>query len=96
MKKLSTHFVMFSLGVVCLAYMLNLTLGIDLIPDNLPFIGNLDDMGATAILLAVMAYFGMDTTAVGRLLRDWVDDRHPKLPRSENEDAASSRGQSPS
>lgn len=38
----------------CVVYLLNLTLGLDLVPDNIPLIGNFDDAGAT--LLAVRAW----------------------------------------
>jgi hypothetical protein len=33
---------------------------IELLPDNLPFLGNLDEAGATALLLACLRYFGLD------------------------------------
>ncbi len=32
-------------------YLMNLTLGLDLIPDVLPLVGNLDEAGATVLLL---------------------------------------------
>lgn len=76
MKKALSHLTMFSVGVLCVLYLMNLLFGtVELIPDNVPIFGNLDEAGATAILLGVMAYFGIDTSAVGRFLRSWADDR---------------------
>ena len=39
-------------AILCVIYMLNLTFGFDLIPDNLPVVGNLDE-GLIMILLLV-------------------------------------------
>lgn len=55
------------IGAAALAilYLINPTAGfIEFIPDNFPLIGNLDEAGATAILLAALAYFGVDVTAL--------------------------------
>ncbi|GEM_PF-601037 len=54
------------LGVLLIAllaglYLMNPTAGIlEFIPDNFPLIGNLDEAGATAIILSALAYFGID------------------------------------
>lgn len=49
------------LGVFCLLYILNPTAGIfELIPDNLPLIGNLDEAAAVAGLLMCLKYFGFE------------------------------------
>ncbi|PJF25612.1 MAG: hypothetical protein CUN53_11905 [Phototrophicales bacterium] len=51
------------IGIAALAalYLINPTAGIlEFIPDNFPLMGNLDEAGATAILLAALAYFGVD------------------------------------
>lgn len=55
-------------GVVSAIYLINPTLGVfELIPDNLPVIGNLDEGAATALLLSSLAYFGWDMrTLFGR------------------------------
>lgn len=51
----------FILGVVGLIYILNPTAGFfELIPDNLPFIGNLDEAGAVMLILGALRYFGID------------------------------------
>ncbi|MDF1752742.1 MAG: DUF1232 domain-containing protein [Verrucomicrobiales bacterium] len=59
-------------GVACGAYLINPTAGfIELIPDNLPFVGNLDEAGAAAILISCFAYFGLDIGALfGRGKKD--------------------------
>jgi uncharacterized membrane protein YkvA (DUF1232 family) len=50
-------------GVLALLYLLNPTLGIfELVPDNIPFVGNLDEATATMVLLAALRYFGWDLT----------------------------------
>jgi|GEM_PF-327627 len=47
-----------ALGVV---YLINPTAGIfELIPDNLPVVGNLDEAAAVMLLISCFAYFGID------------------------------------
>ena len=51
----------FVVGFVSLIYLLNPTMGVfELIPDNLPLIGNLDEVGATALLFYALRHFGYD------------------------------------
>lgn len=53
--------VVFFLGAMATLYLVNPGAGIfELLPDNLPFVGNLDEAGATALLLACLRYFGID------------------------------------
>ncbi len=53
--------IVFLLGAASVVYLVNPGAGIfELIPDNIPGIGNLDEAGATAVLLAALAYFGYD------------------------------------
>jgi len=47
-------------AIFSVVYLLNPTAGIDFIPDFLPFVGNLDEATAMAILVACMRYFGFD------------------------------------
>ena len=48
-------------GILSLIYLLNPTMGLfELLPDNLPFIGNLDEATATMVLIAALRYFGWD------------------------------------
>ena len=49
------------LGILSLLYIFNPGAGIlEFIPDNIPFIGNLDEAAAVMILLACLRYFGID------------------------------------
>jgi uncharacterized membrane protein YkvA (DUF1232 family) len=48
-------------AIISVIYMLNPTLGvIEVIPDNIPVIGNLDEATAMAVLVACLRYFGVD------------------------------------
>jgi len=48
-------------GLLSAFYILNPGAGIfELIPDNIPFIGNLDEATAVVILLACLRYFNID------------------------------------
>ncbi len=48
-------------GIIMFFYILNPSAGLfELIPDNIPFVGNLDEAGATALLIATLGYFGID------------------------------------
>lgn len=50
-------------GLISLIYLVNPTAGIiELIPDNIPFIGNLDEAGAAMLFVASLRYFGLDIT----------------------------------
>jgi uncharacterized membrane protein YkvA (DUF1232 family) len=53
----------FLIGILSLVYLINPGMGIfELIPDNLPIIGNLDEAGAAVLLIAALKYFGVDLT----------------------------------
>ncbi len=46
-------------GLISLIYLLNPTAGvIEVIPDNIPIIGNLDEAAATMIMIKCIQYFG--------------------------------------
>lgn len=67
MKPILKHLFVFIVGLVSLVYLINPTAGIlELIPDNIPIIGNLDEAGATGVLLSCLAYFGFDLTRFAR------------------------------
>jgi hypothetical protein len=56
---------MFIIGLAGIAviYLINPTAGfLELIPDNFPIVGNLDEAGATLILLNTLRYYGLDLT----------------------------------
>ncbi len=60
MKKAKDVFILL-LGVIALIYILNPGAGIfELLPDNLPFVGNIDEATAGIILVACFRYFGFD------------------------------------
>jgi hypothetical protein len=53
----------FLIGILSLVYLINPGMGIfELIPDNLPIIGNLDEAGAAVLLIAALKYFSVDLT----------------------------------
>jgi uncharacterized membrane protein YkvA (DUF1232 family) len=53
-----------AVGLMGLLYLLNPSAGIfEIIPDNLPLIGNLDEAAACTLVLAALRYFGLDLTA---------------------------------
>jgi len=57
----------FSLGLLSVLYILNPTAGLfEIVPDNLPFIGNLDEAAAVALLLMCLKYFGIDLPDIFR------------------------------
>lgn len=53
----------FGVGLFSLLYLTNPSMGvIELIPDNFPIIGNIDEAAATTLLVAALAYFGFDVS----------------------------------
>ena len=60
------------LGIILsTVYLLNFTMGVIEIPDNLPIIGNLDEAGATWLLITCLRILGFDITA-------WFSRNKPK------------------
>lgn len=54
-------FIVVILGLLSALYIINPGAGIfELIPDNIPFVGNLDEAAAVALLLACLRYFGIE------------------------------------
>ena len=50
-----------SIGVLSGLYLLNPGFGLlEIIPDAIPFVGNLDEGAAAFLLLSSLAYFGID------------------------------------
>ena len=67
MKKI----IVFCIGLLALLYLLNPTAGVfEIIPDNLPFVGNLDEAAAVALLIMCLKYFGIDLPDIFRRDRD--------------------------
>lgn len=48
--------------IVSSVYLLNFTMGIWELPDNLPIVGNLDELAAAALFFSSLKYFGIDLT----------------------------------
>ena len=49
--------------IVSSVYLLNFSTGIfEPLPDNLPIVGNLDELAAASLLFASLKYFGIDLT----------------------------------
>ncbi|MFT7328020.1 MAG: hypothetical protein ACI870_000197 [Crocinitomicaceae bacterium] len=56
-------FGMLVVGIISVLYIMNISIGlIEILPDNLPFIGNIDEAVVSAILISVFYYFGIDIT----------------------------------
>jgi uncharacterized membrane protein YkvA (DUF1232 family) len=54
------NFVVFCLGLAALIYLLNPGAGLfEILPDNLPLVGNLDEAAAMALLAACLRHFGI-------------------------------------
>ncbi len=48
-------------GALGIVYLINPTAGfLELIPDNLPVVGNLDEAAAVLLVISCLAYFGID------------------------------------
>lgn len=65
-----------AIGVISAIYLFNPTAGfLELIPDNIPIVGNLDEAAAAAFLISALAYFGVD---IGRLFEKAKPDTSRK------------------
>ncbi|MCY3719491.1 MAG: DUF1232 domain-containing protein [Anaerolineaceae bacterium] len=57
-------------GVLAALYLVYPSLGIfELLPDMLPLVGNLDEAGASLLLINVLAWYGIDLNRFGRRKR---------------------------
>ena len=57
LKNFYTHLI----GIISLLYLFNIGAGfIELIPDNIPLIGNLDEATAAFLLINYLRYLGID------------------------------------
>lgn len=53
------------MGMISLLYLCNIGVGvIEAIPDNIPFVGNIDEGVAAVVLLICLRYFGVDLTKI--------------------------------
>lgn len=61
------NFAVFCLGLLAVLYLLNPGAGIfEIIPDNLPLVGNLDEAAAVALLLLCLRYYGIELPDIFR------------------------------
>lgn len=61
-------------GLLATLYILNPTAGLfEILPDNLPLVGNLDEAAAVALLLMCLSYFGIDLPNIFK--RDKDDEK---------------------
>jgi len=61
------NILIFCIGLLALLYLLNPMAGVfEIIPDNLPLVGNLDEAAAVALLLMCLKYFGIDLPNIFR------------------------------
>ena len=67
-EKSSLRKVVAGIGILLgLVYIINPTAGVfELLPDNIPFVGNLDEAGAVWIILCCLREFGVDLTSFFR------------------------------
>jgi uncharacterized membrane protein YkvA (DUF1232 family) len=66
--------IVFCVALLSTVYILNPTAGLfEIIPDNLPLIGNLDEAAAVALLLMCLSYFGIDLPNIFK--RDKDDEK---------------------
>ncbi|MCY4023365.1 MAG: DUF1232 domain-containing protein [Anaerolineaceae bacterium] len=64
-------------GALAALYLVNPTAGfLELLPDNLPLIGNLDEAGASLLLINVLAFYGIDLNRFGRRKRKNGGESH--------------------
>jgi hypothetical protein len=64
-------------GLLSALYLANPTLGVfELLPDNIPLVGNVDEATASMVLLGALRYFGYDLTDLFK--------RNPKAPAGTN------------
>lgn len=69
----------FMVGVLSALYLFNPSAGLlEIIPDNFPLIGNLDEATAATLLLACLRYYGLDLTG-------WFRRAKPSSPPSDTQ-----------
>ncbi|HIP49835.1 MAG TPA: DUF1232 domain-containing protein [Candidatus Pacebacteria bacterium] len=73
-------------GIVSFIYLVNPTSGlVELIPDFIPVVGNLDEAGAMALLVAVLGYFGFDISNLFKK-KDENNDKNENVREAEFEE----------
>jgi len=80
MRRTKKDIMMMVLGAAAVVYLINPTFGIfELLPDNLPLIGNIDEAAATTLFIGVLSYFGITLPRIfQRPSQEQKDDRSIK------------------
>jgi len=74
-QRVAKEMFILAIGAIAGIYLLNPGAGfVELIPDALPIVGNLDEAGAVAILITILRYYGIDPTDM--LARDEETDEN--------------------
>ena len=72
------NIIVICMGIISLLYLCNIGVGvIEAIPDNIPFVGNLDEAGAAVLLLMCLRYFGIDLTKILKKSPGATDKKEP-------------------
>lgn len=79
MQRILKEMLVLGVAAIAIIYIGNPGAGfIELIPDNAPIIGNLDEAGAVLILISVLRYYGVDPTRL--LARDNAEEKPKGTP----------------
>jgi uncharacterized membrane protein YkvA (DUF1232 family) len=79
-RHLGRSVVMLVLMAISVAYLVNPGAGIvEFIPDNIPGVGNLDEAGATALLIACLGYFGFDISRIFKRRKESSEMKDAKV-----------------
>jgi uncharacterized membrane protein YkvA (DUF1232 family) len=66
-------------GMLGIIYILNPTAGfLELIPDNIPFIGNMDEAAAVILILGCLRHFDIDLTGYFKRKDKKTPSNYPK------------------
>lgn len=65
MRNFPKDMLVLAIAAVAVIYLINPTLGVfEFLPDNLPIVGNIDEAGATMLVIGALRYFGFDLTTL--------------------------------